>query len=95
MIAGYSVQPLSNWISPPLVRSDPIYRVFAGQPHECGHYERERIETEDGKGYLSQKSFCPAKEAKPGWDDASIRSNRGSAPVITYQATHRALATFR
>jgi hypothetical protein len=49
MIAVHSVQPLSNCIAPPLVRNDPIHRVFAGQPHECGHYERERVETEDGK----------------------------------------------
>ena len=27
-----------------IVRSDPIHRVFGGQPHECGHYEQERLD---------------------------------------------------
>lgn len=42
------VVPLGDqpgWTAPLLVRSDPIHPVFAGQPHACGHTERERVES--------------------------------------------------
>ena len=36
------IEPSRN--APLFVRRDPIYRVFAGQLHECGHYEQERVD---------------------------------------------------
>ena len=42
-----------------MVRRDPIDRVFAEQPHQCGHYEQERVETEYD-GLLSEKWRCAA-----------------------------------
>jgi len=47
-----------------LVRSDPIHRVIAGHPHECGHYEQERVETEYD-GLLSEKWRSPV--SLPGY----------------------------
>ncbi len=35
--------PMRNWKVPLSVRSEPIHRVCAGQPHQCGHYEQDRV----------------------------------------------------
>jgi hypothetical protein len=51
----------SNRTASLLVRSDPIIGYLRAQPHECGHYEQERVETESD-GLLSEKWRCPANE---------------------------------